>query len=315
MEKNMIKNSEPDGQFVDKLGWQLSSEFRRLERMRTSGKVTVPRRLVATSLMAGVLLTGVAAIKAADYFKDSWRKKIELARVTTDIELKKARLASFREQAARIEDLFSRGLIEEERRVEMTFVAESAQRDLDRALLNLEEVESSGRPPRDELYAPLVGGRDFVTERLRNEIGSAEAYLEMVAKRWKRLDELVAAGLVHQAERGAIQAEIDSRKAAIEGILERIELRKRFVAGEITAREVEVRERKSVAEKNLVEARAKVGHMKKEMERLQGLEARGLVSPIETSQLRYALEAAEAESKLAALEVEVLEKVLSRKDP
>jgi multidrug resistance efflux pump len=265
--------------------------------------------------MAGVLLSGVAAIKAADYFKDSWRKRIELARVTTEVELTKVRLASFREQAARTEDLFARGLIEAEQRTMMAFAVESAQRDLDRALLNQDEVESSGRPPRDELYAPIVGGRDFVSERLRNEIASVEAYLDMVAKRWERIDDLVNAGLVHEAERGAVQAEIDSRKAAIEGLLERLELRKRFVAGEISARELEVRERKSVADKNLAEARARVGHMTKEMERLRGLEARGLVSPIETSQLRYGLEEAEARLKLAALEVEVLEKVLSRKDP
>jgi multidrug resistance efflux pump len=309
----MIKHVEPDGQFVDRLGWQLSSEFRRLERLRTSGKVAVPRRLVATSLMAGVLLSGVAAIKAADYFKDSWRKRIELARVTTEVELTKVRLASFREQVARTEDLFARGLIEAEQRTMMAFAAESAQRDLDRALLNQDEVESSGRPPRDELYAPIVGGRDFVSERLRNEIASVEAYLDMVAKRWERVDDLVNAGLVHEAERGAIQAEIDSRKAAIEGLLERLELRKRFVAREITARELEVRERKSVADKNLAEARARVGHMTKEMERLRGLEARGLVSPIETSQLRYGLEEAEARLKLAALEVEVLEKVIGRR--
>lgn len=309
----MIKNAEPDGQFVDRLGWQLSSEFRRLERLRASGKVVVPRRLVATSLMAGVLLSGVAAIKAADYFKDSWRKRIEVARATTEVELKEARLASFREQAARTEDLFSRGLIESEQRTMMAFAVESAQRDLDRALLNRDEVESTGRPPRDELFAPLAGGRDFVTERLRNEIASVEAYLDMVAKRWERLDELVKAGLAHEAERGEIQAEIDSRRAAIEGLLERIELRKRFVAGEITARELEVRDRKSVADKNLAEARVRVGHLKKEMERLQDLAARGMVSPIETSQLRYGLEEAEAQLKLAALEVEVLEKVIDRR--
>ncbi len=309
----MIKNAEPDGQFVDRLGWQLSSEFRRLERLRASGKVVVPRRLVATSLMAGVLLSGVAAIKAADYFKDSWRKRIEVARATTEVELKEARLASFREQAARTEDLFSRGLIESEQRTMMAFAVESAQRDLDRALLDRDEVESTGRPPRDELFAPLAGGRDFVTERLRNEIASVEAYLDMVAKRWERLDELVKAGLAHESERGEIQAEIDSRRAAIEGLLERIELRKRFVAGEITARELEVRERKSVADKNLAEARVRVGHLKKEMERLQDLAARGMVSPIETSQLRYGLEEAEAQLKLAALEVEVLEKVIDRR--
>ena len=85
----MPKNFEPDSRFVDRLEWQLASEFRRKDRLKpAAGKVAVPRYVVALSLAAGVLLMGVAATKAADLIKDSWRKKIEVARLETEVKIK-----------------------------------------------------------------------------------------------------------------------------------------------------------------------------------------------------------------------------------
>ena len=58
----MPKNFEPDSRFVDRLEWQLASEFRRKDRLKpAAGKVAVPRYVIALSLAAGVLLMGVAA--------------------------------------------------------------------------------------------------------------------------------------------------------------------------------------------------------------------------------------------------------------
>ena len=72
----MPKSFEPDCRFVDRLEWQLASEFRRKDRLKpAAGKVAVPRYVVALSLAAGVLPMGVAATKAADLIKDSWAEK------------------------------------------------------------------------------------------------------------------------------------------------------------------------------------------------------------------------------------------------
>ena len=111
----MTKTYEPDSQFVERLEWQLASEFRRTNRLKPSaGKVAVPRRMVVATLLVGVLLTGVAVIKAAEYIKDSWRKKIEVARVETEVKLRKARLEFTREEASTAKTRFSTGLIQEE---------------------------------------------------------------------------------------------------------------------------------------------------------------------------------------------------------
>lgn len=305
----MRKTCEPDSRFVERLEWQLASEYRRRDRMRASGRIAVPRWAVTVAVMTGILLTGVAATKAADYFKDSWRKKIEMARVETDVELKKVHLDSLLELAARTEELFANGLVHEEESLATKIGAEVAALDLERSQLSLEEVRATGLPPRDELHAPLADGRDFVSERLTIEVRSLRPELEILAKHWERSKRLAAQALVPADEPDRIETEIEARKAMIDGILKRLDLRRRFVAGEITAREVEIEARTTVAEGNLGRARAKADLLKKEFDRLADLEARGMVSPRETRQLRYALDAALAELKLATLELEVLRKV------
>ncbi len=305
----MRKAYEPDSQFVEKLEWQLSTEYRRTNRLKSVGKIAVPRRMVAITFVVGALLTGVAVIKAADAIKDSWRKKIEVARVETDIKLKTARLEATREMAVRSERLVSRGMVRPEEYQALRLGVEKAELDLKKSMVNLEEVRISGLVPRNELSAPLVGGRDFVSERLEMERKDMELDLEMLGRQLRRIQQLFKQGMVSGAELGPLQADLAARQAAIDKARERLELRKRFLAGEITAEEVEIGDRMTAAERNLRAAQSKVEFFKEQLNRLQALEAKGMVSPTEVKQLQYGLEAAQAELQLAALEVDILGKI------
>jgi outer membrane protein TolC len=51
------------------------------------------------------------------------------------------------------------------------------QAKLRRIAINIEEVEASGIPPLDDISAPLVDDRDFVTERLRLDLVKAQQRL------------------------------------------------------------------------------------------------------------------------------------------
>lgn len=306
----MTEIYEPNNQFLERLEWQLSSEYRRASRLKSSaGKIAVPRMWVAAACMVGVLMTGVAVIKAADYIQDSWRRKIEIARAETEIKLIKARLESASEMESRAKMRFSNGLIREEEYRMIQIAVERAELDLKKSLLNLDEVKASGEIPRNELYAPLVGGRDFVSERLKIEIEMIELDSEQFKSRVERFKQLVENGLVRGDELSQIQAEIASRKVMIDKIQKRLDLRKRFVDGEITAQEVEIKDRMTVAERNLHLARSKVDSLKERLKRLKTLEARRMISPMEVKQLQYALDAAQAELELATLEMDVLEKL------
>jgi len=301
---------EPDNQFLERLEWQLSSEYRRASRLKPSSrKIAIPRRIVAAACMVGILMTGVAVIKAADYIQDSWRKKIEIARAETEIKLRKAHLESARELESRAEMRFSNGLIREEEFRMIQIAVKRAELDLKKSLLNLDEVKVSGEVPRNELYAPLVGGRDFVSERLKIEIEMIELDSEQFESRVKRYKQLVEKGLARGDELSQIQAEIASRKVMIDKIQERLDLRKRFVDGEVTAQEVEIRDRMTVAERNLNLAQSKVDSLKERLKRLKSLESERMINPMEIKQMQYALDAAQAELELAALEMDVLKKL------
>jgi len=302
--------TEPDGRFVERLGWQLSSEYRRLNRLNPSaGKIAVPRRVMAIALMVGTVMAGITAIYAADYFKDSWRKKIEIARVETEVKLKTAHLEFAREMASKAETRFSSGVIGEEEYQLRKGQAEKAALALDGSLLNRDEVKASGELPRNELYAPVVGGRDFVGERLKLERKELELDLEALQRSLGRFEKLVEVGVAPKDQLDAHQADIAVRKALLDKVQTRLALRQRFLKGQVTAQAVDIEDRIAVAASDLRQARSRVESLKRQIESLQPREAMGLVSSTEVQRLRYDLDAAQADLILAAMETDVLNKV------
>ena len=306
----MSKTYEPDNQFLEKLEWQLSSEYRRANRLQSAAnKIAIPRKVVAVACIVGVMMTGVAVIKAAELIKDSWRKKIEIARAETEVELKKVHLESTREIAAQAKMRFSNGLIREDEYLVIQTATEHADLDLKKSLLNLDEVKESGEIPLNELYAPLVGGRDYVSERMQLDIKEIELDLELLESHFIRFHQLAEKNLISREEADHIQAEIAARRLMIDKIQKRLELRKHFVAGDISAQEVEIQGRIAVAERKLHQAKSRVEALQKQMIRAKTLAAKGMINQMEVTQMQYTLDAAHAELNLAQRELEVLKKV------
>jgi multidrug resistance efflux pump len=251
----------------------------------------------------------VAVTKAADYIRDSWRKKIEIARAETDVTLKKAHLESITVMESQAESRASSGLIREDEHLMIKIAAEGAELDLERSQLNLEEVKATGVAPRDELYAPKVRGRDFVSERLTIEKKKLELDLKRLRNHRERIQQLVKENLTSMHEFNLIQADIASRDVMIKKIQERLDLRKSFLSGKATVREIEIKGRLVAAERTLYLAQTKVDSLEKQLKRLKDLEIQGKIPSLEVKRLQYDLDAAQAELKLAALEKDVLEAI------
>jgi hypothetical protein len=307
----MSSRFEPDDKFVDRLEWQLASEFRRRERLKpASGRVAVPRSVAALGLAAGVLLLGVAATKAADLIKDSWQKKIEVARLETEVKIKRAFLEFKQLRASQAEEKFATGLIDEEDAQGSRLAAQRAGFDLDRSLLDLEEAQASGVAPRDELYAPLVGGRDFVSERLEIEKKTLALELDSLRGKVERsLRPRVELGLISKSELEGYLALIAAREARIGELETRSSLRQRFLAGEISTEGLEIQTRLTEAERKLREARSTVASMTAHLDNLQAKVAAGLISKDVFRGTQMALEAAQAQESLALQEIDILKQI------
>lgn len=307
----MPNKFEADRQFVDRLEWQLASEFRRKDRLNpAAGKIAVPRSVVALSLAAGLLLMGVAATKAADVIKDSWRKKIEVARLETEVKIKRAFLELKNEKADGAEERFSLGLVSEDEALTAKLGAERSASDLERSLLDLEEVKASGEAPRDELYAPLIGGRDFVSERLEVERKILKSDLDLRRARIERtLRKRIDLGVVPKSALDEFQASLSGQEAAIEDLEKRLTLRRRFRAGEISAGELEIQARMSAAEKELKEARSSIDMIRTRLEDLRAKQAAGLITSEEVKGAQLGLDFAQAKADLAVQQIEILKTI------
>ena len=307
----MSSRFEPDDKFVDRLEWQLASEFRRREHLKPApGRIAVPRSVVALSLAAGVLLMGVAATKAADLIKDSWRKKIEVARLETEVRIKTAFLELKKDRAAQAESRYSIGLVSEDEALVAKLGAERAAADREISVLDLEEAKESGEAPRNEIYAPLVGGRDFVGERLGIEKKVLQADLDLRRARTESaLRHQVELGLAPKSALSEFAAMLAGQEAGLEDIENRLALRQRFLAGEISAGEMEIQTRISAAQKELREARSSIDTIRPRLEDLRAKAAAGLVEIDEVKGWELGLSAAQAKADLALQEIEILKTI------
>jgi hypothetical protein len=296
---------------VDRLEWQLASEFRRREHLKPApGRIAVPRSVVALSLAAGVLLMGVAATKAADLIKDSWRKRIEVARLETEVKIKTAFLGLKKDRAAQAESRFSLGLVGEDEALVAKLGADRAAADLEKSALDLAEAEASGEAPRNELYAPLVGGRDFVGERLGIEKKVLQADLDLRRARTEpTLRHRVELGLVPKSALDDFAAALAGQEAGLRDIENRLALRQRFLAGELSAGEMEIQTRMSAAQKELSEARSSIDAIRPRLEDLRAKAAAGLVTIDEVKGWELGLSASQAKADLALQEIEILKTI------
>lgn len=306
----MSRRFEPDTQFMDRLEWQLKSEFRRREHLKPApGRIAVPRSVAVLGLAAGILLLGMAATKAADLIKDSWRKKIEVARLETDVKIKRAFLELKKGIVDEAEKQFSLGLVSDDTVLTAKLGAERSASDLEKSVLEFEEVKASGEAPRNELYAPLVGGRDFVGERLEVAKKVAHFDLDWRRARERTLRQQVSTGVRPKSALDAFQASLTVQEAAIEDIEKRLDLRRRLLAGEITAEELEIQARMSAAEKDLKEARSAMELMQTRLEDLRAKEAAGMITRDEVEVAQVSLDVAQAKADLALQEIEILKMI------
>jgi hypothetical protein len=307
----MSKRIEPDPQFVDRLEWQLASEFRRREHLKPApGRIAVPRSVAVISLAAGVLLLGVAATKAADLIKDSWRKKIEIARLETEVKIKTAYLEFKEIRFRQAEEKFKAGLIGEDGLHGNRLIMGKAAFELEKSLLDLEEVRTTGQTPRDEIHAPLVGKRDFVGERLEASKRALESDILQRRGRtegyWKQRFDL---GLIPESELEDRRAMVAVQEAELDAVKTRLGLRRQFLSGALSAEELEIRIRMAAAEKELEAARRESLSMKKHLDTQQTQFLAGLITEEEMRGTRMALETAQAKVELALQEIEILKQL------
>jgi hypothetical protein len=308
----MKSNHEPDSVFISGLERQLASELRRQRRFGPVERTWGLKRVVKSSVLILLCLaTGVAAAKTVEHFESARRKALLQARVETAMEVIQARMAVAREIVRMMEERVEAGIVHPRELAEAVHQSDLLKYELERARLDMEEVDLSSQAPSDELFASLPGGRDFVTERLRVESRVVSAKKKRLEAWTARMRKLVEAGLANASETLQLDMQAGKISEALEDVERRLRLREAFLSGELTARQAGLRQMLQRAGTRLQTAERVLEEAEAQFKEASEANARGLVSSIEVKQAEHQLVSARAEQRLARMELELLEEALN----
>jgi len=306
----MDNTHEPNKKFVDNLEWQLTSEYRRQSRFKQR---PVRRRsfqlLRVSGLILCSMLAGVVILKAAEQIKDSWKRDLEMARVETTIQVKEARFKMVNQVASFLKTRAAEGVVGQEELQYISFTAEQMKLELESAKLDFEEVQQTGQSPRNELFAPLVRGRDFVSQRLLVDKKYRNLELERVKLTLNRTHSLVKEGVVQKRELESHNKKTQELEKTITEIDERLNLRTDFLNGKLTPHEVDVKEKIVKAKTRLLQAKSAFQLLETNYKRMKTLVENGIVSDRELG-MEYKLKISKAELRLAQIELDLLQNFL-----
>jgi hypothetical protein len=304
---------EPDPKFLERLEWQLGSELR---RSRKAGGA--PRRgirvLKTVGLVIGSIALGAAGMGASQQLSEAWRKELLETRLEVQLQLAQTRLQTQLEIVGRTREQVEQGLREERELAYLELLIAQAEATVKTSELELEEVRSSGREPLDDLSAPLVDGRDFVSERLRVRMGPARQHLDVVRPEADRTRQRVEAGVVHEQELQAPSLAALEAELQLDALARQLELRRAYLESEISAVEAELQLLEVEARNRVTLLRQQLEYYQRDLDRFARAVGLDTSDAVAATQLRARVTEVEGQLRLAQAEQEIVRRELRRRE-
>lgn len=211
---------QPTPEFREYLEGEITREYRRhrsFSRLRTTA-------VVVASLAAGT----TAGLASAQIREGTQRDSLlEVAR--SDMALAGLRLELARAGVADASAKLKAGLISQASLAEAESELRGMEAEAMRAKLNIDEIRATSLPPRDALNAPLVAGRDFVTERIQLDLFLSQQQLTAAEQAQAETERQVRVGAASDMALLDAGLAVIRARAALGTLAERRKLRKEFV--------------------------------------------------------------------------------------
>lgn len=230
---------------------------------------------------------------------------------TAQRELLTTRVALAEEALKRARALFFQGLVSRDVLLAAEDEVRGVQSQRERLDLDIIETRATAARPRDELWAPLVGGRDFVSDRLKIEAAARQRALTVAEQRQRDAQRLLRLGLVAPSVEATTVAGVRDAERQLALIAKQLELRRRFFAEQLTSEAVTRDDQRLVVEADVDRTLAELSLA---LDRAALAQARlkiGDTSELET--LRAKLDALELSATLDKLRTQLREMERDRK--
>jgi hypothetical protein len=296
---------EPTAEFRSLLESRVIDELRGSAPVTASSRTARWQRFRTAALILLSLAAGAAGGVGSAQVQDGRERERLLAAERAELEVATMRVELARERAEAVRRAVAVGATDRQAMAAAQAELAAMEANLARLRLNMEEIQASAKPARDDLTAPRVRQRDYVAERLRLELATAQSRLveaeALAADARRRRD----AGIMERLAQVEVEAGLAEARSEMERLVRRAELREEVLRRNLAPAEVARREQRLELEQELKRAEALRALSQ---ERLNGLRQRQAAGMVE----RLDVLGAEVEVLRREREIEAMRQLLAR---
>jgi hypothetical protein len=179
--------------------------------------------------------------------------------------------------------------------------------------LQLAEIRLTTREPLTEVSAPLVDGRDFVSERLHIELSASKAASDVQRQLLQQTERKVAIGAANPVDAEVVRAVQQELLSAVTALEKKLEIRQAFLRKELDADLANLRVLQSEAEQRRATLAPKADRARKELQDVQVRFKNGLASVTEVAEaqvrlLKIQADLAQADADLARIQQRIVQR-------
>jgi outer membrane protein TolC len=252
-----VSNHEPREAFVAQLEERLLADLHR-QRLAAPTPRWLPRTSRGLALAAATLVllsmgVGGGIVSAAYQAQDSAQRDALLATYQQRNNLAVKQLEVARQKLAELEAQISVGMGRPIEVPEARLGVTQAEVELQLVQIDIAEVKATGREPVKTVSAPLVGGRDFVTERWQMESQVPAAALQLARAAVDAARTRYDVGLANNNDVENAGQRLIELESAVQAGQQKLAVRRAFLRKELTpavadlrVMEVETEQRRTV---------------------------------------------------------------------
>jgi len=227
----------PRPEFRAHLEWQVQSALRRESRFAAPAGRRRPTLGAVVAFVAAVAL-GAGVVGASGEIQDARERGALIEATRSEEALAKLRIDLARAAYQDAQRKYEVGTAGRETVQAAEDELRAMEASLKRLAIDVEEIQATAKAPRNDLEAPLVGKRDFVSERMALELQSAQRAMvaaeQMMAEIKRRFD----VGVSTPMARLQAETELMQTRLRLEQLRDTLELRRRALAGAVKQEEI-----------------------------------------------------------------------------
>ena len=266
---------------------------------RARGKRSRWMRLAAV-IVVSVAIGATAGI-ASGQIRDAVRRDSLLDAAKADATLAAVRLDLARERLADTKRRYDVGASDATSLANADAELREMEAQVMRTRYNIEEITATAQAPRDDLNSPLIGGRDFVKDRIMLDLMAAQRRLTAAEGAASESERRERAGAASDLATLEARVEVERGRAAMTVLAQRLALRKEFVERSTPIEQLSARLANAELQQDIVVAQQELALARQRAAQAERQRAAGIVTEFYLVQAK--LKALEREAELQQLMV------------